>query len=652
MTFRRSIGLVLLISTAVAAVTGGIGLYFAVRLIATFESASLDYGPLLEQTDDLATFAERAIALAEMADARSVKGEASLRQEVDSVLANLAFLRSRLKMQDHSGEALRELEDLAYEEKLYGDRIVDLAHATIAEAVAARSLYAAAEKTTAFRTQADEALRDYALGSAATPTLRWQQLSAGREYAWQLLVAESQLNGATSQEEVDKSRQLVPHSMPYVSAPVDRALQFWHQSIAGTDGLADSVARSIEARALVDRLESALHRETAALVRSVKSVASVASVLSGTTRGSFLLNATPYVQVASIAIAIVISLIFGIVIVRRLTRRIDALDRATVALSSGDYSVRVDMSGDDELGRLARSFNKMASDVTELNERLEERVRSRTKALIASREHIREQERQLIQADKMAALGVLVSGVAHEVSNPNQAIRMSTALLARGWPDVLRALDVHFADSPDALIGGLEFVDFRDAASEAIRRVAQSSSRIDAIVASLKDYAAPKATETRAPVNLTVVVKSALTLVENLIKESTDHCAVKLDGNIPTFPGNEQQIEQVVINVIQNACHALPDRRRFITIETVESDDKGSVLLRVADEGVGIPKEDLNRITDPFYTTKRDRGGTGLGLAVTSRIVRDHNGTLSIDSAEGVGTTVTVAFPLEAGQLE
>ena len=145
--------------------------------------------------------------------------------------------------------------------------------------------------------------------------------------------------------------------------------------------------------------------------------------------------------------------------------------------------------------------------------------------------------------------------------------------------------------------------------------------------------------------NVNAVVKKAVGLTANLINKSTRHFTLNCQPDLPPVYGNAQRIEQVTINLVVNACQALLDAERSVTVATGFEADHKRVFLEVRDQGVGIPAEALKRITDPFFTTRREQGGTGLGLAITDRIVRDHGGTLTFDSSPDEGTRVRVAFP-------
>ncbi len=131
------------------------------------------------------------------------------------------------------------------------------------------------------------------------------------------------------------------------------------------------------------------------------------------------------------------------------------------------------------------------------------------------------------------------------------------------------------------------------------------------------------------------------------IKKSTRGFAVVYDKSIPKLKGNHQKLEQVVINLIQNSCQALSNRNESIRIRAVYEERESLVCIVVEDEARGIPEEHLKRLTDPFFTTKRDQGGTGLGLSVSSGIAEEHGGTLRFVSEPGKGTTAIVQLPVE-----
>jgi polar amino acid transport system substrate-binding protein len=176
-------------------------------------------------------------------------------------------------------------------------------------------------------------------------------------------------------------------------------------------------------------------------------------------------------------------------------------------------------------------------------------------------------------------------------------------------------------------------------------QVAGGSVRIQRIVQGLKDFARADTGELRPGVHVKHVVDSAVQLLHNMIRKSTDRFSVD-HGDLPPITANTQKLEQVIINLVANACQSLPDRGRPIAVRTRHLADRGMVEVEVRDGGAGIPPENLGRMFDPFFTTKRDAGGTGLGLSVSYGIVKEHGGEITVESEVGVGTTMTVRLPV------
>ncbi len=252
---------------------------------------------------------------------------------------------------------------------------------------------------------------------------------------------------------------------------------------------------------------------------------------------------------------------------------------------------------------------------------------------------------QLIQADKMVALGILVSGIAHEINNPNNFIMLNTPVLREAWSSITPILEHYYEENGDFLVGGLPYEEMRSHIPVLFSGILDGSTRINNIVNELKNFARQRPADMTESVDINAVARTAVNLVENMIKQSTDSFSLYPGENIPLIKGNFQQLEQVVINLIQNACQALTNRESAITITTQYNADTGSIVLKVQDEGTGISGETLKYIMDPFYTTKRDSGGTGLGLSISSSIVSDHGGTMRFSSTPGKGTTATVTLP-------
>jgi polar amino acid transport system substrate-binding protein len=286
----------------------------------------------------------------------------------------------------------------------------------------------------------------------------------------------------------------------------------------------------------------------------------------------------------------------------------------------------------------SRSLQRLVAQRTES---LAREVTERQRAV----EELRLNQAQLVQADKMAALGVLVSGVAHEINNPNGQLLLNLPVVRDAFLDARDVLERHWRENPGFTLGGLPYGAMREELPGMLDEMLEGARRIKRIVEDLKDFARREDAPRHEPVELDAIVRAAARLVDPTIQKATHRFELCLAPDLPRVRGNAQRIEQVVVNLVLNACQALPDPSRAVRVSTRRTADAAAVQLLVEDEGVGIPAEHLPRLADPFFTTKRDSGGTGLGLSVSAGIVKEHGGTLEFRSRPGAGTTVVLTLP-------
>ncbi|HTY11549.1 MAG TPA: ATP-binding protein [Bacteroidota bacterium] len=283
----------------------------------------------------------------------------------------------------------------------------------------------------------------------------------------------------------------------------------------------------------------------------------------------------------------------------------------------------------DDSGSLL-AYDGLINDITELK-----------RAEIAAT--IRNQ--QLKQADKMASLGILVSGIAHEINNPNNFILLNAQLYAKIWKDVTPILDAYYVENGDFSVAGMPYSSSKEKIAQSLEGIFKGSERIQSITAGLTEYAKADSDSLNERVNINKVVEMAILITGNLIKKSTSNFTVDYGKDIPLIRGNAQQLEQVVINLINNACQSLKHPSAGITVSTYFNRTRNKVRIKVEDQGVGIKPDDLKYIMDPFFTTKREMGGTGLGLSVSYNIVKSHGGLLILNSKPDKGTVARASFP-------
>lgn len=270
--------------------------------------------------------------------------------------------------------------------------------------------------------------------------------------------------------------------------------------------------------------------------------------------------------------------------------------------------------------------------------------KERLKAEARSRLH----QEQLFQAAKMASLGTLVSGVAHEINNPIMAVMLNAPILRKTWASAIPILDDHCSRHGDFYVHSMSYSLLRDRVPMLLNHIEDGAARVKSIVGDLKDFARQQPADMSEAVDINRITQKAVGLVENLIKKSTLDFSADYHPDLPSVKGNSQRIEQVIINLLVNACQSLPDKDRAIRLSTSRNTDEETVLIEVRDQGSGMGKELLERVRDPFFTTKRESGGTGLGLSISERIMEEHGGSMAFTSTPGKGTTVRITFPVNA----
>jgi two-component system NtrC family sensor kinase len=329
-----------------------------------------------------------------------------------------------------------------------------------------------------------------------------------------------------------------------------------------------------------------------------------------------------FTLLAGLAVVVLLGLIA--VIASNITRPIGVLVEATDKVAHGDLTHQVEIETGDEIGQLAGSFNQMteelrqASDsLTQWGRTLEKRVEERTAELRATQEN-------LIRSEKLASLGKIAAGVAHEINNPLTSILINAALL----------IEARKPDDPDA---------------EALNMIADETNRCAQIVKQLLEFsrqrpAQESLTDVNELIERTAQILEKQALVRNIRIVKT------FDRSIPEIELDKTKIQQVFSNLMINAVEAMLPEGGTLTVTSRLDASRGRIEVEFADTGVGIPKENLAKLFDPFFTTKTM--GTGLGLAVSYGIVRQRGGTIMVASEIGRGSVFTVKLPIEETKEE
>jgi two-component system NtrC family sensor kinase len=306
------------------------------------------------------------------------------------------------------------------------------------------------------------------------------------------------------------------------------------------------------------------------------------------------------------------------------------LEAGAKRLATGDLEQSIPVRSADEFGQVATAFNAMTvalrdsrRELTEWGHKLEQKVEERTRKLRAA-------EAGAAEREKLASVGLLAAGIAHELNNPLTGILTFSHMLRKKLPD----------GSPDA---------------EDLDLVIRETKRCAAIIRRLLDFARQRPPEKKFA-DLNRVIENTVRLVERPANLHDIDISLDLDRSLPPVWIDDGLIEQVIMNVVVNAQHAIADKGR-ITVRSrrapaPRSAEPGAppvlmVELSIADNGCGISAENLKRIFDPFFTSKDVGKGTGLGLSVSHGIVKAHGGTIEVESAVGEGSTFRIYLPME-----
>jgi signal transduction histidine kinase/PAS domain-containing protein len=253
-------------------------------------------------------------------------------------------------------------------------------------------------------------------------------------------------------------------------------------------------------------------------------------------------------------------------------------------------------------------------------------------------------EQQLLQADKLASLGQLVSGIAHEINNPNTFIRGNLTIVQEALNDIMPILDRTYEARPDLRIARLNYEMFRQSIPVLVDDMVQGANRIKGIVDGLRKFAKRDEGLLNESVNVNAITEACLRLVDNQVRRTADVKA-ELDPDLPEITGNAQKLQQVIVNVLINASQSIDKPRGSIVVSSYRPNNR-EIVLKVSDNGKGMDEKTVKQIFDPFYTTKRNQGGTGLGLSIAYGIIKEHKGRIEVESKAGVGTTFSIYVPI------
>jgi len=392
-------------------------------------------------------------------------------------------------------------------------------------------------------------------------------------------------------------REMAQGLVPYFRAIKDRAASVFREDTGSADRIRlfrEITEQGREVSRQLEHMSSALLARVGSLQEKTQQVYQRA--------WNLILGALALVGGFAVLIAWLMS--------RKLARPIRELVSGTRHVMRGDLNHRVTVSERGEIGELVGSFNAMAQEIDQHRGRLERLVQARTAELEQAHE-------SLMRSEKLASIGVLASGVAHELNNPLTSILMNINLLMEEVEDA----DLH----------------------RELKRVGDDALRCQRIIDDLRDFSHRRELEI-GPCDLNEVVSDALGLITRQLRLQKIALARNLFDRMPSVLCDPDRIRQVLMNIFVNAIQAMPEGG---TLSVGTAFQEGCAAITVTDSGPGIPSDIRSRIFDPFFTTKAE--GTGLGLSIVYGIMEEHGGRVELDSAAAAGTAVRLLLPTQEG---
>ena len=354
-------------------------------------------------------------------------------------------------------------------------------------------------------------------------------------------------------------------------------------------------------------------------------------------------------------------LLGGVLIAKRITQPLRVLSKATQRISEGQFDQLIPVVRNDELGLFADNFNIMTSklkltlhDLEELNLTLEKQVEQRTleykhvnNELSQTMVKLKRTQKQLIQLEKMTALGQLVAGIAHEINNP-MSIIVGNLKPLEGYLDEINSIielsrslvDGEIAQKLNAYITQVNYDFIKGDLEQLLASQKFAAKHVCDIVSALRNFSRLDQSNITS-VNIDEGIDSTLKI---LIHEFKERILIKKDYSLTEYVQSYVgELNQVFFNILSNAIQSIPDEG-FIFITTAKKDDQA--IITFTDTGIGMTEKVKAKIFDPFFTTKDAGIGAGLGLSVSHGIVEKHGGTITVESELGRGTCFTIVLPL------
>lgn len=455
--------------------------------------------------------------------------------------------------------------------------------------------------------QVSQPLDEYLLGSGYTPALD--------KFQGALSVVRTSLKSCGSA--VCHGAAKEPQEMAATLSPLIADVQMKGMAIfaGGKTGESPTEMRQeiesllSQARSLMDTMSSALSERVKVLRRESAQIG----------QGTILLF------FFSTALSLGLTAAVAVTVARRITVPVRQLLLGTRRIREGDLDQQVRVGVRDEIGDLAESFNAMVRTLRDYKDRIDDYSRSLEEKVRTRTEELKKIQESLLQSEKLASIGLLASGVAHELNNPMTSILMNVNLL-------------------------MEEVSERPEIQKELKRIGDDTLRCKRIIDDLRDFSRRHELDIRSS-DLNEVIRKTHGMVKHQSELHGISWREELSADIPLLPCDPDRMQQVLMNIFVNAIQAMPEGG-CLTVKT--SLRENSAEIAVQDSGPGIPSEIRGKVFDPFFTTKQ--GGTGLGLSIVYRIMEEHGGRVEVESRTGegaaaagvTGTTFRLFLPIKS----
>jgi C4-dicarboxylate-specific signal transduction histidine kinase len=261
-------------------------------------------------------------------------------------------------------------------------------------------------------------------------------------------------------------------------------------------------------------------------------------------------------------------------------------------------------------------------------------------------------ERRLIQSEKMASLGVLVSSIAHEINNPNNFVSFNIPILREYTMEIIPYLDKYAAEQPDFELCNMSYAEFRQDIFKLMDNIENGAHRISSFVANLRQYSQGGSIKAFSWLDLAVLIDKVLAIIQTETNKTVKIFKKSISVNLPEIYSDGLAIEQILINLMMNAAQAVEGENSRVELNVAPRDDLlEGVVIEISDNGCGMDDDTRLKIFNPFFTTKSAGGGTGLGLYVCHNLIQGLGGQIEVESTSGKGSTFRVILPCgEAGK--